>query len=42
MIYDYKKVPKKIYLEMKNTPSKGTYLNKHIKGIYIFEKINKD
>lgn len=40
MIYDYKKVPEKVYLGMKNAPSKGTYLNKHIKGLYIFEKIS--
>jgi len=38
-IYDYKNVPEKIYLEMKKAASKGTYLNDHIKGLYIFEKI---
>lgn len=39
MIYDYKKVPEKVYLNMKAATSKGTFLNKHIKGKYEFEKI---
>jgi hypothetical protein len=39
MIYDYKKVPERVYLAMKNAPSKGTYLNQHIKGTYAFRKI---
>jgi len=39
VIYDYKNVPEKIYLEMKTSGSKGTYLNQHIKGNYEFEKI---
>jgi len=40
MIYDYKKVPERIYQDMKNATSKGTYLNKHVKGIYDFEKVS--
>lgn len=40
MVYDYKKVPQEIYNEMKTSGSKGTYLNKHIKGNYEFEKIS--
>ncbi len=39
VIYDYKKVPEEIYLAMKSSGSKGTYLNQHIKGHYAFEKI---
>lgn len=39
MVYEYKNVPEEIYLEMKNSGSKGTYLNKNIKGNYLFEKI---
>jgi hypothetical protein len=39
MVYDYKNVPEKIYHEMKNSGSKGTYLNQRIKGKYKFEKI---
>jgi len=41
MVYDYKKVPEKIYKAMKNAGSKGTYLNKHIKGYYDFKKISR-
>ena len=36
--YDYKKVPEKIYLDMKQSRSKGVYFNHHIKGKYQFEK----
>jgi len=39
MVYDYKKVPEKIYKAMKASGSKGTYLNNHIKGHYEFEKV---
>ena len=39
MIYDYKNVPERIYNDMKISASKGTYLNRHIKGRYAFEKI---
>ncbi len=39
MVYEYKDVPEEIYLEMKNSGSKGIYLNKNIKGNYFFEKI---
>lgn len=39
-VYDYKHVPEKIHLAMKNSGSKGLYLNNHIKGNYEFEKIN--
>jgi hypothetical protein len=38
-VYDYKDVPQKVYNEMKTAPSKGEYLNKHIKPKYEFEKI---
>jgi hypothetical protein len=39
MIYDYKDVPASIYEAMKTAGSKGTYLNKYIKGHYEFKKI---
>jgi len=39
MVYDYKDVPPEEYLEMKSATSKGTYLNKYIKGQYQFEKV---
>ena len=38
-VYDYKKVPEEIYLEMKAASSKGEFLNKQIKPNYKFEKI---
>ncbi|HEY2583012.1 MAG TPA: KTSC domain-containing protein [Mucilaginibacter sp.] len=38
-VYDYKNVPEKVYEEMKAYTSKGTYLNKKIKGNFDFEKI---
>ena len=38
-VYDYKKVPEKIFIEMKTASSKGEFLNKHIKPNYEFEKI---
>jgi hypothetical protein len=39
-VYDYKNVPKKVYEEMKAFTSKGTFLNKRIKGNYDFEKVD--
>lgn len=38
-IYDYLKVPGKVYGEMKKASSKGEFLNKEIKPNYEFEKI---
>ena len=38
-VYDYKKVPEKIYNDMKAAFSKGEFLNKEIKPNYKFEKI---
>lgn len=38
-VYEYLQVPEAIYLEMKNSFSKGEFLNKHIKGNYDFRKI---
>ncbi|RFS24732.1 KTSC domain-containing protein [Chitinophaga silvatica] len=40
MIYDYIQVPEEIYLEMKSASSKGTFLNKKIKGFYQYKKVN--
>ena len=40
-VYDYKKVPQKVYTEMKAASSKGEFLNKHIKPNYDFEKIDQ-
>ncbi|HEV8505396.1 MAG TPA: KTSC domain-containing protein [Chitinophagaceae bacterium] len=41
MIYDYKDVPEEIYAAMNAAFSKGTFLNKYIKGRYEFEKVGK-
>ena len=38
-VYDYKKVPEKVYNKMKAASSKGEFLNKKIKPKYEFEKI---
>ena len=37
--YIYKKVPPAIYKEFSNSLSKGAYFNRHIKDVFIFEKI---
>ena len=38
-IYDYQNVPEHVYQEMRSATSKGTYLNQHIKGNYLFKKV---
>ncbi len=38
-IYRYLGVPEKVFDAMKRVTSKGSYLNRHIKGRYAFEKI---
>ena len=38
-VYDYKKVPEKVYNEMKTASSKGEFLNKQIKPNYEYEKV---
>ncbi|MEO6721340.1 MAG: KTSC domain-containing protein [Ferruginibacter sp.] len=38
-VYDYESVPASIYNAMKTSGSKGTYLNKYIKGNYPFKKV---
>jgi hypothetical protein len=37
--YQYLNVPEEAYHAMKNSFSKGEYLNKHIKGHYDFKRI---
>jgi hypothetical protein len=39
-IYDYKNVPERVYNEMRTAGSKGTFLNKYIKGTYEFEQVS--
>ncbi len=38
-VYDYKKVPEKVYKAMKAAASKGTFLNKYVKGHFSYEKL---
>lgn len=40
LVYEYKKVPEKIFRAMKSAGSKGTFLNQYIKGHYDFIKIS--
>jgi hypothetical protein len=37
--YDYLNVPKDMYEKLRNSISKGKFLNKQIKGKYSFEKV---
>jgi hypothetical protein len=39
MVYDYKNVPPEVYEAMRTSDSKGSYLNRNIKGHYKFKKI---
>lgn len=39
LVYVYKDVPKAVYLDMKASRSKGIYLNKYIKPVYKYEKL---
>lgn len=41
LVYDYKNVPEEIYVAMRTAFSKGTFLNKYIKGQYEFKRIEK-
>jgi hypothetical protein len=38
--YDYEKVPASVYEAMKQSPSKGVYLNKVIKPYYACKKVS--
>lgn len=38
-VYDYLDVPKKVYEEMKQSKSKGTYLNTKIKTNYEYRQV---
>lgn len=41
MVYDYKNVPWETYEAMKASRSKGTFLNKFIKGNFEFDKVGE-
>ena len=40
-VYEYKNVPEEVYTAMKTSFSKGAFLNQHIKGKYLYEKIKE-
>lgn len=39
MVYDYLDVPEKVYREMKESGSKGKFLNERIKEHFSFHKV---
>jgi len=39
MVYEYLEVPANVYTELKQSRSKGTYLNKFIKGRFEYRKV---
>jgi len=41
-IYEYLKVPERIYYKFKSARSKGIYFNLHIKDSYLFRNLNED
>lgn len=42
MIYQYKKVPEKIYKMLKASGSKGRYFNRYIKDKFKFQKLEDE
>lgn len=42
MVYDYLDVPAKVYDQMKNSISKGGFLNRVIKAKYRFRRVNSE
>jgi hypothetical protein len=38
-VYDYKNVPERVYLAMKKSFSKGTFLNRYIKDKFPFVQV---
>jgi hypothetical protein len=41
LVYEYLDVPQMVFDDMKNSPAKGIYLNRHIKGHYEFRKLSE-
>ncbi len=39
MVYEYLEVPEKVFTDLKQSKSKGTYLNKFIKGKFDYRKV---
>ena len=38
-VYNYLKVPEKVFAAMRSTMVKGIWFNRHIKGKYAFEEV---
>ena len=41
-VYDYRNVPERVFLKMKAYKSKGTFLNRFLKGNYEYLKIENE
>ncbi|MBV9986545.1 MAG: KTSC domain-containing protein [Chitinophagaceae bacterium] len=41
LIYEYLNVPAQVFASMKKAISKGSFLNRHIKGHYEFRKVEE-
>lgn len=39
-LYDYYDVPSSVYNELMSASSHGSYLARHIKGVYRYKKLN--
>lgn len=37
--YEYKNIPPQIFEGLKNADSKGTYLARYVKGIYLYKRV---
>jgi len=40
LVYEYRDVPEKVFAAMKAATSKGSYLNRYIKGHYPYKKLS--
>lgn len=40
LVYEYQGVPESVFQEMKKVKSKGTFLNKQIKGFYPYRRLS--
>lgn len=38
-VYNYLRVPEKVFKEMRSTMVKGIWFNRYIKGKYVFEEV---
>jgi hypothetical protein len=41
-VYDYHNVPENVFSKMKSYKSKGTFLNRFIKGFYEFSHVREE